>query len=267
MSDGSRFHWFAAVLLPLVFGCAAETRSGAPELLQTGCSRIVGGERDGSHRGVVALLDEGGALACSGSLIGSAGGTVVLTAAHCLRNPIAGAAIGADYVAPDVFLPALSQFAHPDFDRLTGNLDFGVVLLDGVTDASSWLALSGPDDDLKAGTRVEFVGYGSTEDVNANTERREVAGKIERVTSTSFEYAQTAGGPCAGDSGGPALAEIDGRSVLVGVTSSGDESCRVSGVSARVSAAAEFVAAMLGGDGPGGGATRTVGMAAACDDD
>ena len=267
MAESSKFHWRAAVMLPLVFGCAAETRSGAPELVQEGCSRIVGGGSDRSHRGVVALLNEDGALACSGSLIGNAGGPVVLTAAHCLRSPLAGAVIGSDYAAPDVFLPALSQFAHPDFDRRTGDFDFGVVVLDGVTEASSWLSLPSGSDDLGAGTPVEFVGYGSTEDVNPNTERREVAGTIEQLTPTSFEYAQTEGGPCSGDSGGPALAELAGKSVLVGVTSSGDESCRVSGVSARVSAATDFIAAVLGGDAPSSGASQTDGVAAACDGD
>lgn len=251
MDDGSRVLRYAALVVPLSLGCAAETHSGAPEPLGSGCSRIVGGAPDGSHGGVVALLDAGGALACSGSLIGHAGGAVVLTAAHCLENPIAGAAIGSDYAAPEVFLPSLSQFAHPDFDRHTGGFDFGLVVLDGVTDASSWLALpSTTNDELSPGTRVEFVGYGSTAAVNANTERRAVSGKVARVTPTTFGYGQTQGGPCSGDSGGPALAEVDGRSVLVGVTSSGDESCWVSGVSARVSAAAEFVAAALGGDVP-----------------
>ncbi len=265
MDDGSRSLWCAAVVLPLALGCAAETHPGAPEPVKSGCSRIVGGTPDGSHGGVVALLDADGALACSGSLIGDSGGAVVLTAAHCLRNPIAGAVIGADYATPDVFLPALSQFAHPNFDRHTGDFDFGVVVLDGVTDASSWLALPSTDDDLTPGTPVDFLGYGSAEGVNKNTERRAVSGKVDRVTPTSFEYDQAKGGPCSGDSGGPALAEIDGQSVLVGVTSSGDESCWVSGVSARVSAAAEFVTAVLGGNVPTGGAPAKS-RARACDD-
>jgi secreted trypsin-like serine protease len=251
MDDAPRFTCRALLLLPLLLGCAAETHAGTVEAVQSNCGPIVGGHVDAGHLGVVALLDEGGNLACSGSLIGDVGGAIVLTAAHCLGEPIAGAVLGSDYTAPERFLPAQSQFPHPDFDRHTGAFDFGTVVLDGHVEATSWVALpSAADDGLAAGTRVDFVGYGTTNSATPNTKRREVAGTVDAVTSLSFDYAQDAGGPCSGDSGGPALADIDGRSVLVGVTSSGDETCRVNGTSARVSAGLDFVTAALGGEIP-----------------
>lgn len=251
MDDAPRFTCRTLLLLPLLLGCAAETHAGAVEGVQSNCAPIVGGRVDAGDLGVVALLDEGGNLACSGSLIGDVGGAIVLTAAHCLRDPIAGAVLGSDYTAPERVLPARSQFAHPDFDRHTGAFDLGIVVLDGHVDPATWIALpSTADDGLAAGTRVDFVGYGTTNSATPNTERREVAGRVDAVTSVSFDYAQDAGGPCSGDSGGPALADVEGRSVLVGVTSSGDETCLVNGTSARVSAGLDFVTAALGGEMP-----------------
>ncbi len=42
------------------------------------------------------------------------------------------------------------------------------------------------------------------------------------------------GGACYGDSGGPNLMELDGRTTIVGVTSTGDGACFATNVSSRV---------------------------------
>jgi secreted trypsin-like serine protease len=55
------------------------------------------------------------------------------------------------------------------------------------------------------------------------------------------------GGACYGDSGGPSLMELNGRTTVVGVTSTGDNACYATNVSSRVDtpSALDFLAGVL----------------------
>jgi secreted trypsin-like serine protease len=55
------------------------------------------------------------------------------------------------------------------------------------------------------------------------------------------------GGACYGDSGGPSLMELNGRTTVVGVTSTGDGACYATNVSSRVdtTSALDFLAGVL----------------------
>ena len=55
------------------------------------------------------------------------------------------------------------------------------------------------------------------------------------------------GGACYGDSGGPSLMELNGRTTVVGVTSTGDNACYATNVSSRVDTASalDFLAGVL----------------------
>jgi hypothetical protein len=235
-------------LAVLAAGCGSEAASaGRPgEPVARQCSPIVGGAPDDRHSGVVALLDEEGALACTGTLISAGAKPAVLTAAHCLRDPIVTVASGTDYAAATgLTYLTLETFIHPDFDRQTAEFDFAILLIEpGVDPAWVLPVLSPEDDDLAPGATLRFVGYGSTDAPIGNTLRNEVKGTVANLTATSFAYLQEAGGPCSGDSGGPALIDVGGKHVVAGVTSYGEGGCWARGVSARASAASAFIASL-----------------------
>ncbi len=50
----------------------------------------------------------------------------------------------------------------------------------------------------------------------------------------AFYYSQVEGGPCNGDSGGPAFIKRNGQEYLAGITSFGDEACKYYGLSTAV---------------------------------
>jgi len=113
------------------------------------------------------------------------------------------------------------------------------------------------EDNLDVGSQLEFVGYGKTESGGIGT-RLTVNGVIENTPATLepainqlvFEYNQppSVGGPCNGDSGGPAFAQLASGKRVVGVTSYGDKECTVYGVSTRASAYYEgFIQPIISG--------------------
>jgi hypothetical protein len=226
-----------------VAGCASQALTDEP--VADHCAPIVGGAPDPDHSGVVALLGPDGSLVCSGTLIRAEPEPVVLTAAHCVSDLITFAAVGPDYRGDERLTYETTVFRlHPDFDRRTGEFDFAVVTLAGAVDPAWVVPVMAPsEDELGPDTPVRFVGYGTTEGLSANSLRNEVDGTITSLSATTFDYQQDTGGPCAGDSGGPALVYVGDQPLVAGVTSYGDgQGCWSRGVSARVSAAADFLA-------------------------
>jgi uncharacterized protein (TIGR03382 family) len=136
--------------------------------------------------------------------------------------------------------------------RLSGSPPAGVVPIPALPAS---LGLDAND----AGTAVEFSGFGLTE--NGTTGRKlRVTGEIgyvctgnsqciwyydnngaAGVAGHAFGYLEDPGGPCSGDSGGPAFVTIGGKEYVAGVTSYGDENCQYYGVSTLVSAYEDFI--------------------------
>jgi hypothetical protein len=214
------------------------------------CSAIVGGYPDTRYEAVAALKDAFGQTYCTATLVGfSAEDSVLLTAAHCLDASITRVAFGAKLPDASLELELVDAFAHPDFDKPTGELDFAIVLAKGQLPGVPALPILMPaEDSLTRGAAVEFVGYGETQVAPDNRVRNAVAGSIDTLTATTFGYKQSSGGPCWADSGGPAIVVSDGEARVAGVTSYGVGDCWARGVSGRASSAARFVQQYL--DGP-----------------
>lgn len=207
------------------------------------CQQIVGGHPDEDWTAVVSLESAWGEQLCSGSLVGTkAGRPLVLTSAHCLDVPIARAVFGQDRHAPTFATPIADVATHPAFERATGLYDFALLVLDEAPPGVAPLSLpSSASDDLMTNDEIEIVGYGDTETTADNPLRNAVAAQISKLEPLQFTYEQELGGPCDGDSGGPALALVRGRKTVVGVTSFGAGGCRSRGTSARVAAALKFL--------------------------
>ncbi len=209
---------------------------------------------------------------CSGTLIR---GDVVLTAAHCLDagkrkpKPMAPTALAVyvgDRPADDILehLYIVKELAiHPDYNSRLNVNDIALIRLS--TPVSEPVqpvpalppALGFTDADI--GATLNFAGFGRTETGESGVKLQvdlPLAGVgcvVEGCpdggdTSSHISYVQTGanGGPCSGDSGGPAFLFRDGSPYVAGVTSYGDAYCTIYGVSTRTDTFDSFINEFIG---------------------
>jgi hypothetical protein len=240
----------------LLVGCGSTSEPTAIGVVQ---QPIYGGTADVTHDAVVEIIsylpsDLNTMFNCTGTVINVQNGIgYVLTAAHCCNNPVPPALIVA---APD-FVPYVADvgFAHPkapayavvpssiasdpQYDNSTGSHDFCLLQFWGAPATMPTIKLAAG---VPAGTvPMEFVGYGTTKTDNQNTKRFSITMPASASSANAIEYDMTGGrGPCAGDSGGPALVPAgapQSQQSLVAVTSNGDAACTQGGMSSLVSSA------------------------------
>ena len=230
--------------------CALEVQSG-----EHGAGRVaqalVGGELDAQDPAVVAVNTlnvecmRAGAPLCTGTLVRP---TVVLTAAHCVRDadpsslgvlfgPVADLGRGPTGDGLDGrFFRVKAIRVHPDF-RADGLVnDVAAIELETAAAVTPVPIASDPLDASGAsGLAARAVGFGAAgQDSDAQKRTGKVA--VTAVRDSEFTYVPDPAMTCGGDSGGPVLrARSDGAGEeLVGVTSRGDASCREYGIAIRV---------------------------------
>ena len=217
---------------------------------------------------------------CSGTLIAE---DVVLTAAHCLdvakggkpkfqtMNPGQLAIYVGDDPSQDILqhLYVVSEtLIHPNYSRNSLQNDIALVRLSSavtesapVANLPSSQAISNSD----IGQDQNFAGFGQTETGSSGVKLQvdvplgglgcSVAGcPGSGNASTQVSYSQTSGdGTCFGDSGGPMFTDRAGTWYVSGITSYGDSSCTVYGVSTKVDAYESWISDFVGTSDTGGG--------------
>jgi hypothetical protein len=231
-----------AVLLPMA--CTPPREKEAGEDIRWDRALVVGSaaRADITHNAVVAIVREEGSL-CSGTAVrrSADGGTLyVLTAAHCCvdNHPGLKLRIGADYAAPSLVVPVESFQRHPCYNALSNDYDFCVAQVKDQGELNiTPMPLAAAPDELRVGSPISFVGYGSTP--ATNTLRRKGEGRLIEVSPLTLaaDQANGLGGICFGDSGGPSIVLQNGVEVVAGVGSfvAPTSLCNIVGVAGRVS--------------------------------
>ena len=239
-----------------------------------------------AHPSVVALLyrtpDKTKAYQyCTGTLISP---TVVLTASHCndglletgwelivTNDPVlaqvdstgwfpAGGLKNVAVVTQVVTNPLYERGYRDDVSAQVIAKPLGVAKRDfpalpsaGVLDQmqAAGTLKSTPTMVLGYGTIQKTVVQGSGPAFLDTSERRSAILFTKSLDSQlihqEMSISKDQGGACYGDSGGPSLMELNGRTTVVGVTSTGDNACYATNVSSRMDTASalDFLAGVL----------------------
>ena len=210
---------------------------------------IIGGTPDTSDGAVVALIGSTpakGTFLCTGSVVSP---HVILTAAHCVPDGVAMKVYGGTNLIAagvDDFLSVAATFAHPSFDsdRPQRGYDLGAVVLRDPYAAASPLPMNRTAlVPAELGSTVRVVGYGVS---NATTQqgagqRRTAMLEIDTFDALLIGLGDATHNTCNGDSGGPAFLTLDGRDVIIGVTSFGPVPCNGVSHDTRLDTLIDFV--------------------------
>jgi len=244
--------WWLTVMEMVTLGCSVGCWVGcqpnSPVEQATLDFHILGGAPASQdfHQAVVLLrMTTNGAMAyCTGTLITP---TVVLTAAHCVKNVQAVEVFFGTGIGDPAKIPAaVAEFrAHPGFD-LNVSLDYDIGFIRLRTPAPAGIqpipflphSLEISQGDL--GKTLEFVGFGKTAGTaeDQGTRRLTVTANVQLlchnqpggcdapqarpfpVPDKNFCHdLRLHRGVCKGDSGGPAFVERNSKRYLAGVTS------------------------------------------------
>lgn len=237
-----------------LFGCQSDDNATSYESQQ---QPIVNGTRDpqavalteGQQKAIGWLHSAGypPSAFCTGTIISP---TVVATASHCLEGVRAGQ-IG--FSVGQLTTDPLGTFAvdaihiHPRVDAALLVLDRSAI--EAVDGLSPILANRTPLTDDLVGSPIQAGGFGQTRDP-ARTGRWFATVYLAAVGDSQIIVdGRGEQGICFGDSGGPAIAELQpGIPVLLGVESHGDGSCVDNDWLTRIDAIYEdFVEPVVGG--------------------
>lgn len=198
---------------------------------------IIGGTPTSGDPAVMMLVsypaDKSTFDACTASLVTP---TVLLTAAHCVdptthpgyifgvfTGPDASDLTTAALLAPN--LVAVQETAlHPEYDSKPPFFgDVGVVILKDALAVELLPVQQKPLDASIAGAEARIVGYGQLVYKELNLQKHEATTVVAALDALdTITVGDVSHKSCVGDSGGPALVQMDGVETIVGVDSYAD---------------------------------------------
>ncbi len=261
-----KVYLFCLLALFIFTGCShGESESLDASLSQYAYS-IYGGAKDTNpaHEAVVSLFyTPHNTSFCTGTLIAP---NWVLTASHCVieNGQIMPEALKYKIGVGDTEKQLSYNlhdidgiYPHENYDEYSSGNDIALIHLKRSIKDIEPIQILSPDigftnESIATGdVKVEFVGFGYDENRDYGTKLTFIGTVSDYCGSEtdsmsgcrtpngympfgSIYYTQRQGGPCNGDSGGPAFITVDGIEYVAGITSYGDSWCTVYGVSTAV---------------------------------
>ncbi|NOY93484.1 MAG: trypsin-like serine protease [Deltaproteobacteria bacterium] len=146
------------------------------------------------------------------------------------------------------FRVVVEQDLNPLYDESSSDADVALLRLSSPVSIAPVSLRRTPLDAGFVGSEITLVGFGATESQQAR--KRSGTTVVDSLDAFSFRYGASPAMTCKGDSGGPALIQVDGSWALVGITSAGDAACVEFGVDARVDTRLDFIDPILAAPSP-----------------
>lgn len=225
------------LFLVVTSGCGGGGGDGSGGACNDVNLRIFGGEQcQLLNSPVVPIV----AYTATGAIRGICSGTMitiqhVLTAGHCYTDPPQNApdVVGLAVVVGDTIHDVVAAAAHPEFNpsifRSAFTHDLAVLTLDTPTNVAPVSVISSQS--VQAEDEVTIYGFGINEEASNLAEILQqdeplraahltVIGSSAQGFGGAFALGGT--GICSGDSGGPALKNVNGKFGIVGINSFGN---------------------------------------------